>query len=98
MRKARVWAVAIVATSSLVSLAIAPANAKPIGGCPDSYTQAFSLREMVKVQKDLGNKGATTDALVPIDKNADGSLCWKTLPQGANDQYTPVNVIDNTSN
>jgi hypothetical protein len=97
MRKARIWAVAVVAMFGLGSLAIASPASASGGGCPSSYTQVFSYKEMVKIQKSLGNKDATTDPLVAIDKNGDGSLCYTTLPQGANDPYIPVNVIDNNA-
>jgi hypothetical protein len=93
-----VVSVAAISLAGSMFTAGTAAAGKPARGCPASYAQVATLNDMVAIQVSYGNTGATAAALAPIDKNADGSLCWKVLPQGANDPYVPVNILDNTSN
>ncbi len=92
MKKARV--LAVVALVSLpLSFSVLPAGARPpIGNCPPAFFGPHTFAEIIEMWPPPPGFPDPEGALAGYDKNGDGSLCVRALPNG-----TDINVIDNSA-
>ena len=76
-----------------LSLSVLPAIARPpIGNCPPAFQGPHTFAEIIEMWPPPPGFPDPEGALAGYDKNADGSLCVRLLPNG-----TDINVIDNSA-
>ena len=80
--------IAAISLAGSMFLASPASAAKPVAGCPTSYSGPTAISSL---------PGYAQAGAGPVDKNADGNICWKPLPTNKNDPNPALGVVDNTS-
>ncbi len=93
--RAKLFAVAV-AASSILAVSVPAAHASsPSGGCPPAFQGPMTFAELIAKYPPPPDLPDPEGVLAGYDRNGDELLCVQEVPQ--QNPMGPINVIDNTT-